>query len=227
MQNQSDSDIVRSWHRNADAWTRTVRRGLIESRRAVTNHAIVQAVLDIRPPSVLDMGCGEGWLVRALMAHGIQAEGVDAVPELITHARAAGGSFHAASYEDIIAAGSLCHTDAVVCNFSLLGKESADDLLSFLSTQMDESAWLIIQTVHPLLACGDHAYTDGWRLEQWDGFGGEFPTAAPWYFRTLGSWVALLHASGWRTCEMREPLHPVTGRPASAIFIAQTARRAR
>ena len=64
----SDEKIVESWHTNATPWTSAVREQRIESRRLVTDRAIVDAVFSRKPNSVLDLGCGEGWLVRALSA---------------------------------------------------------------------------------------------------------------------------------------------------------------
>jgi 2-polyprenyl-3-methyl-5-hydroxy-6-metoxy-1,4-benzoquinol methylase len=221
MHDQDEAKILHSWHRNADAWAHVVREELIESRRLITDQAIVDAVLDTRPASVLDVGCGEGWLVRALSAHGIQAMGVDAVPTLIERARAAGGQFEVASYADIIAGKLPLRADVVVCNFSLLGKASVERLLAALPSLLETHGRLIVQTVHPLIACGELPYADGWRLESWTGLRAAFPEPAPWYFRTLASWIALFGATGWHLRELREPMHPETTLPASAIFIAQ------
>jgi 2-polyprenyl-3-methyl-5-hydroxy-6-metoxy-1,4-benzoquinol methylase len=221
MPTHRETDIVQSWHQNAEAWTHTVRSGHIESRRLVTDNAMVDAVLARQPGSVLDLGCGEGWLVRALNARGIHAIGVDAVPALIEQAHEAGGEFHVVSYEDITAGRTSLKADALVCNFALLGKESVEDLLAALPALLEDGGRLIVQTVHPLIACGEQPYADGWRQEEWTGFGRAFPSPAPWYFRTLASWIALFAKSGWRLCEMREPLHPGTGKPASVIFIVQ------
>ena len=80
---------------------------------------------------------------------------------------------------------------------------------------------LIIQTLHPLVAGGDESYEDGWRRGSWAGFSEEFTDPAPWYFRTLESWKSLLTDSGFCRIEMREPIHPETGKPASVIFIAE------
>ena len=52
--------MLRSWERNAAAWTEAVRERRIASRRAGTDAAIVGAVLDASPASVIDVGCGEG-----------------------------------------------------------------------------------------------------------------------------------------------------------------------
>ncbi|MEP7186878.1 MAG: methyltransferase domain-containing protein [Rhodanobacter sp.] len=110
-----------------------VREHQIESRRLVTDGAIIQAVLSVAPKSVLDIGCGEGWLTRVLAGEGISVTGVDAVPDLIELARQADNADapadHAVMSYERIAAGELKLTvDAVVCNFALLGKESVEGL---------------------------------------------------------------------------------------------------
>ncbi|GLQ99722.1 class I SAM-dependent methyltransferase [Dyella mobilis] len=215
--------VLQSWGKNAKAWTRAVRTNAIESRRLVTNQAILDAVVARQPRTVLDIGCGEGWLVRALAARGIRATGIDAVPALIDQAREAGGEFQVASYEDIIASRLELKADTLVCNFALLGEESVAPLLRSLPALLEENGRLIVQTVHPLMACGERAYADGWRLESWAGFGDAFPSPAPWYFRTLSSWIALFVSAGWQLCQVQEPLHPSTGKPASVIFTAQKA----
>ncbi|MGX6603217.1 class I SAM-dependent methyltransferase [Micromonosporaceae bacterium Da 78-11] len=45
--------------------------------------------LAIRPGQVLDVGCGPGQLTGYLRSLGVDATGIDLVPEFITHARAA------------------------------------------------------------------------------------------------------------------------------------------
>jgi 2-polyprenyl-3-methyl-5-hydroxy-6-metoxy-1,4-benzoquinol methylase len=217
----SDARILESWHRNASPWTTAVRENQIESRRLVTNAAIVDAVVSRSPRSVLDLGCGEGWLVRTIAERGIKAIGIDAIPALISQAaRSGGGEFRVASYEEI-AAGKLDLTvDVVVANFSLIGKESVEGVLKSVPALLKEGGTLIIQTLHPLIAVGELPYADGWREGSWAGFSSEFSDPAPWYFRTVDSWKALIESSGLRLIETREPQHPATGKPASIIFIA-------
>jgi len=217
-----DTHIIDSWGKNAAPWVTAVREGEIESRLLVTNRAIVEAVRSRAPASGIDIGCGEGWLVRAL--DGIAMTGVDVVPGLVDAARAAGGGeFLAMSYEEIAQGRLQLAADVAVCNFSLLGDESVTGLFRAAPTFLRPGGALIVQTMHPVVACGDAPYRDGWREGSWAGFNAGFTDPPPWYFRTLGSWVRLYADHGLQLQELREPVHPKTGKPASLILIGQLA----
>ena len=214
-----EREIIQSWHQNDAVWTTAVRQQQIESRVLATNQAIIDAVASKRPATVLDVGCGEGWLARALQPLEINVLGVDVVPGLIEQARAAGGGqFEVMSYEDVAAGRLKGKFDMVVCNFSLIGKESVSSLFRALPALLNPVGFLVVQTIHPVIGCGELPYTDGWREGSWGGFSKDFINPAPWYFRTLESWVALFRDYGFTLMEMKEPLHPVTKKPASVIF---------
>jgi 2-polyprenyl-3-methyl-5-hydroxy-6-metoxy-1,4-benzoquinol methylase len=222
----SDADeaqIVRSWNTNAKPWTKAIQTGSIRSRRLVTDQAIVDAVLNLTPRRVLDLGCGEGWLARALCASGIEVTGVDAVGELIAEARRlGGGEFHLQPYEAISSGRWRSEPfDAAVCNFSLLGKESVDSLIGAVGGYLCGAGHLIVQTLHPVAACGENRYQDGWRPGNWSGFSSDFRDPAPWYFRTLQSWISLLRTNGFELIECREPTVPDGAVPSSVIFVGK------
>jgi 2-polyprenyl-3-methyl-5-hydroxy-6-metoxy-1,4-benzoquinol methylase len=213
----NDEKILASWMKNTDPWTAAVRSGEIESRTLVTNQAIIAAVRCHSARTGIDIGCGEGWLVRAL--GDIDMVGVDASAGLIDQARqAGGGDFSVMSYEDIGAGKLQRQFDVAVCNFSLIGKESVEGVFRAALSFLNPGGALLVQTVHPLSACGDHPYVDGWREGSWAGFSSDFTDPPPWYFRTLESWVRLFTENGLNLLELREPIHPKTGKPASALF---------
>jgi 2-polyprenyl-3-methyl-5-hydroxy-6-metoxy-1,4-benzoquinol methylase len=218
----SDAKVVDSWRKNAAPWTTAVRERQIESRRLVTDAAILQAVLSVAPRRVLDVGCGEGWLARALAEQGMQVTGVDVVPELIERARQTGGAdYRVMSYEEIAAGRLQDRFDAVVANFALIGAESVDALIASVPRLLAPNGALVIQTLHPVVANGDLPYKDGWRPGSWAGFNSDFTDPAPWYFRTMESWEKLIGDSGLRLEQRLEPINPGTGKPASVIFIAR------
>jgi 2-polyprenyl-3-methyl-5-hydroxy-6-metoxy-1,4-benzoquinol methylase len=215
-----DKKIVDSWHKNTAPWVSAVREGEIESRLLVTNRAIVDVVRSLGPATGIDIGCGEGWLVRAL--DGIAMIGVDVVPGLVDAARqAGGGEFRTMSYEEIAQGQLNLALDVAICNFSLLGQESVEGVFRAAPSFLRPGGALVVQTMHPVVACGDAPYRDGWREGSWAGFNDGFTDPPPWYFRTLGSWIALYARHGLRLQELREPLHPKTGKPASLILIGQ------
>jgi SAM-dependent methyltransferase len=217
-----DEKIIDSWNKNTAPWVAAVRKGEIESRLLVTNQAIVDAVRSLAPATGLDIGCGEGWLVRALA--GVAMVGVDVVPGLVEAARrAGGGDFRVMSYEDIAGGRLDLQADVAICNFSLLGEESVAGLFRAAPSYLRPGGTLIVQTMHPVVACGDAPYLDGWREGSWAGFNDGFTDPPPWYFRTLASWVQLFNNNGLQLRELREPLHPKTGKPASLILMGTLA----
>ena len=219
----NDEQVIEAWQANAAPWTDAVRGRKIESRNLVTDSAILDAVTSVEPQTILDIGCGEGWLTRALAERGIRSIGVDVVPDLIEKARSlGGGDFRVASYEEIGSGVLDIKVDAAIANFSLIGGDAVDRLVARIPDLLDRNGSFIVQTPHPVAAGGDEPYTDGWREGSWAGCGSGFAKPAPWYFRTIETWVRLMHSNGLQLVELREPMHPVTGKPASLIIIAKS-----
>ena len=219
--------LEESWDANAGAWTEAVREGRIESRRLGTDRALLDAITARAPGRLLDVGCGEGWLARALAPLGFEVVGIDGSSELIESAeRLGGGTFHVLGYERLVSdpAAAAGPFDVVVCNFSLLSEDVAPVLRSLVDRLTPDGA-LIVQTVHPFTAAGDDPYRDGWREEAFAGFGGGFRASMPWYYRTIGSWIRELRAAGLELTGCLEPLHPRAGRPLSLLLVARPAPR--
>ncbi|HEV7767394.1 MAG TPA: class I SAM-dependent methyltransferase [Thermoanaerobaculia bacterium] len=218
MSDDRTEQLRRSWIANAASWSTSVRERKIESRRVATDAAILDAIDALHPRRILDLGCGEGWLSRALAARGIAVTGVDASPELVRAANESGvGTFYARSYEELSRDPAILGEtfDVVVANFSLM-EEQLTPLLHAIRALLQPDGAIVIQTVHP----GD-ASADEWRVETFSAFEGEWPEPMPWFFRTRASWVRALADCGFAIEETREPVHPHSRQPLSLILICR------
>lgn len=218
MADFNDAKILDSWAKNTAPWIRAVQEKQIESRRLVTDQAIVDVICGFEADSVLDIGCGEGWLARELSAQGMSVTGIDVIPGFIENARTScKGTFHLLAYE-ALSVRQLGETfDLAVCNFSLLGDEPVSRLFSVLPELINPGGWFVMQTLHPGLMA-DSQYYDGWREGSWDGFSDQFCDPAPWYFRTLETWFSLFDTNGLSVRLIKEPRHPATGAATSLII---------
>lgn len=219
-------ELRASWDANAAAWTDSVRSNAIASRAMGTDEAALLALAYSGADRILDVGCGEGWLVRAVKASGMSVasadlHGFDGSAELVAAAQAAGGGhFFHLTYEDAAAdplrlGGPY---DAAIANFSLLGA-ALEPLLRALWCVVRPGGQLFVQTLHPFNV--EPPCESGWRTETFAGMGEGYAAPMPWYFHTFGGWVALLTFSGWRLTSVEEPLHSETGRPLSLLLTAE------
>ncbi|WP_397453621.1 class I SAM-dependent methyltransferase [Pseudomonas sp. NA-150] len=219
-----ESALLQSWHYNAHSWIEAIRTGTLDSRLKVTDQAILLAVLGRQPERVLDLGCGEGWLLRALAERAIDAVGVDGDATLVEAARAAGSSqVHLASYEALVETKVDIGSDynLICANFALLHRDIIP-LLAAMNALLAPGGVLVIQTLHPwTAAAGD--YQDGWREETFAGFKGQWQPM-PWYFRTVSSWFNALDMAGFRLAGLQEPQHPQQTAPQSLLLVAEQRR---
>jgi 2-polyprenyl-3-methyl-5-hydroxy-6-metoxy-1,4-benzoquinol methylase len=212
--------ILESWYANAQNWIDTVSNSEIESRNLATNEAIVAAILAHEPKSVLDMGCGEGWLCRTLSEKGIQTVGTDAVPQLIKYAIEKGGaSYYVADYQALQNGFIIQEApfDLISINFALLDHHDTEAAIAALPQYLASNGKALIQTLHPFSGIED-GYASGWRTGSWNGLKREFVKPYAWYFRTLSDWTSLFAQHGFKISQIKEPLHPQTQKPLSIIF---------
>lgn len=227
MTSKFEKQILAAWNSNARPWIRAVEQAGIRAPGNLSTSAVLRVIEDNAPAggSILDAGCGEGWLVRELTRLGYRATGTDAVPELIEYARRQGNeTFRLLDYQELQTT-ELGTFDLVVSNFALLGDTSTGAFLKALPELLNPGGVCVIQTLHPAAFLQEGGYSDGWKTGTWAGLPGDFNDPAPWYFRTLSGWLNLFTKSGLTLQEVREPS---TGGqpPQSIIFVVQNTRKA-
>ena len=219
----NSNPIIQAWEENAQEWIRIIDQDAIASR-SITNPAIVEAILEKKPKTLLDLGCGEGWLCRTLQKSGIQSTGVDAIPALIQRAQEQGGAtFQVASYEDFMHGQVELPTfEALVFNFALFQDAETLPLLNSIRPFLQKDGLLFIQTLHPLtiLRLGK-SYESQWMEDAWKGLPGNFSHSYPWFARTFADWVNLFEVSPFDLKEVKEPLLADGSGPASVIFVLE------
>jgi SAM-dependent methyltransferase len=228
--------IQQSWKENAETWIDAIQKERIISRK-ITNQAIINAVLNHVHGSLLDMGCGEGWLCRELRQNGLETFGIDGNEILIKKAKTLSKSdeFERISYQELIAAfkGSGRSTtegkfgnkkfSGAVFNFSLYEKEGLELLFQTVQKIIIPSGKIIIQTIHPFhLIKNGLAYKSQWIKNSWEGLDHDFKNGHPWYLRTFGEWSDLFYLCSFRLLKIYEPRNPDTQEPLSVIFILES-----
>ncbi|MBK1696470.1 class I SAM-dependent methyltransferase [Rhodovibrio salinarum] len=192
------------WDANARAWTRAVREQRIASRAAGTDATLLTTLTRLAPGRLLDAGCGEGWLIRALRQHmpNCWALGIDGAPALIVAARAAdpNGCYHLLTYDalaaqdwraDPVLAERLADpVDVVVFNYALFDRDIRPTLRAARALLAPGGA-VVIQTLPP---CASGA--EGWRTEEFTEFGEASWVPMTWYARSRAAWESALADAG-------------------------------
>lgn len=77
----------KEWEENANYWIKIIRENLDPFRLIMTNKAIFQLLKGRKKLKILDAGCGEGYLARALAKKGHRVWGIDISEKLIKAAK--------------------------------------------------------------------------------------------------------------------------------------------
>ncbi len=218
--------LSKSWDGNAGNWTKAVREGQIPSRRAGTDDAIVTAILNNEPSRLLDVGCGEGWLIRRILQSAeCEAVGIDGSEALIADAAQADSKsdYRAFGYDGLIDDATALGGgfDAIVFNHAILD-EKASPLVAAIRPLLSARGRVFIQTLHPWTQ--DGGYRDGWRTEDFSAFDAPGWKPMPWYFRTLDSWLSEVGDAGLVLQDLIEPMAEGGDRPLSLILICRDGR---
>lgn len=225
MTSDFEDQVLTAWESNAKSWIDAVTNKGIRAPGSVTREALLAAMEPylFAHCRLLDVGCGEGWLVEEMAIRGHDAVGVDTSVALIEHAKNwRKGRFYKAN-QDSIGALQLGEFDLVVCNFSLFGDKPVSDFIASLPCLLKPKGVCVIQTLHPTHFLTESDYSTGWREGTWAGLPSAFGASPPLFTRTLENWWTLFRSCGVQVIDLIEPPGS-DGKPESIIFTVRSLR---
>jgi 2-polyprenyl-3-methyl-5-hydroxy-6-metoxy-1,4-benzoquinol methylase len=212
------------WDANSSFWVRIIREHRDKYRNELTDPALLQAIGQPDGLTVLDAGCGEGYLSRILARNGATVTGVDFSAKQIEAAQtrslndALSVSFDVASVDELPYSDSTF--DLVVCNHVLNDLHDPSRPLSEFARVLRNGGRLVILMLHPCFY-NKHAereqatngliaasYFDTRSIEQaFEVDGLTSPVANTAWFRPLEFYTEELRKSGFVITSLTEP-HP-------------------
>ena len=203
------------WEGNAQSWIEAIRCNHIR-KNFVTTQGAIDAVMAEPCKTILDMGCGEGVIARALIQKGYDVFGIDACAQLIKKAQEYIGEYAVISYEEFMAHPKAVEKkfDVVLFNFSIFAEDIVP-LLKASKSKLNNNGRIIIQIGHPCSGI-NNIYEDKWRMVDFNSICNLVPV--PFYFRTFGTWLKVFADAGLVASGCYEPINPETQKPLSLIW---------
>lgn len=224
MSNTATKTIPNHWDANASFWIQIIRERRDKYRNELTDPAILTAIGQAEGLTVLDAGCGEGYLSRILARKGATVTGVDASSKLIEAARtqnvtdALPVSFDVSSVNELPYADNTF--DLVVCNHLFNDLYDPSRPINEFSRALRSGGRLIILMLHPcfynkhaerhhatngLIAASYFDTRDIKQVFEVDGLISPVPNTT--WFRPLEFYTEELRKSGLAITSLTEP-HP-------------------
>lgn len=142
-----------AYDRNAAYWTEMIRAGRDRYRSELTNRSLLDVIRPDAGQTIVDAGCGEGWLSRACAEAGAEVVGVDNCAAFIDAARDAVNGLQSAPRFELadmrelpLAAGTV---DVVAASHTLNDVEDPAAALSEFARVLCPRGRVVALMLHP------------------------------------------------------------------------------
>lgn len=224
MTDTTTEALPNQWDSNASFWVRIIREHRDKYRNELTDPAMLKAIGASTGMTVLDAGCGEGYLSRILARRGATVTGVDSSGKLIEAARTQSHtdglpiSFDAASVDELPYADNTF--DLVVCNHLVNDLYDPSKAIGEFARILHDDGRVVLLMLHPCFY-NKHAersqasngliassYFETRSIDQaFEVDGLTSPVANTAWFRPLEFYTEALCKSGFAITSLTEP-HP-------------------
>jgi SAM-dependent methyltransferase len=211
-----------NWSKNAAFWIKIIREGLDPYRAELTDNAMLTAIGPTAGQTILDAGCGEGYMSRLLAKRGARVVGVDSCAELIEAATTLNDAENLDITYAVANVGALTLPDntfdVVVCNHVVNDLPDPAEPFHEFARVLKQGGQLSILMLHPcfyISRSAERPSTNGLdsseyfgirRIEQRFEVGGiKSPASVIAWIRSLESYSELLINAGFCISGIREP----------------------
>ncbi len=138
---------------NSEFWVRIIREDLDRYRTELTDAAVLSAIGEVDGKSVLDGGCGEGYLSRAIVRRGATVTGLDLSGSLIREASSEADRLDLKIKHYVASLDSIPEDDAtfdaVVCSHVMTDVVDAAAALKEIGRVTAPGGRLVVLMLHP------------------------------------------------------------------------------
>ena len=160
----SEEQIEQAWDKLADKWSRGYNEYGDINRQYIIDPAIFRLIGSVKGLTILDAGCGNGYLCRLLATKGARMVGVDVSKKFIKIARR---KEKEAPLGIVYHVGTLCRLsmfkaetfDMVISNLALMDVLDLEEAIRELHRVLKKKRRLIFSIMHP---CFSSAPVHGW-----------------------------------------------------------------
>ncbi|MBN1783896.1 MAG: class I SAM-dependent methyltransferase [Alphaproteobacteria bacterium] len=201
----------------AEYWIKMIRESRDDFRTYVTDPAIFSELKKLpKGSTVLDAGCGEGYISRFLVNEGYSVTGIDLSEEFIQSAQKARAKDEVYMVSDILKADfEPNHFDAIVLNHVMMELKNPEKAIERFGKWLKPGGKLIFLIVHPFNdktseMTRENKYTENYfevqkRAEKFLIKGLETPEKLVWYHHPLKTYTESLYKNNFLIESLQEP----------------------
>ncbi|WP_225228761.1 class I SAM-dependent methyltransferase [Bacillus sp. PS06] len=223
MRQLTTDEAIKRWDLNAEAFTASYNEHGDIYRKVLLNPSIFSLIETIDGTTILDAGCGEGYLSRLLAERGANVTAVDYSTKMLELAKTkttaeSGISYHYGNCENLVFLSTKTF-DMIISNMVIQDLADYDAALSEMYRLLKDNGYFIFSILHPCFITPESGWirnSEGkkqyWKADHYFHEGmyeqnmlSEAEEKIVYYHRTLTSYMKAITKAGFTLEALVEP----------------------